>query len=111
MNITDYRKEEYFVVASDIAKHMDFDYTTQKQIEQYLQFSRYYIFSTRKRKTTSILYRFTFPFLMLLYLFLFIIKPIKWLFTGNSNYNSDGRLVKFIHSWNDKIYPEKIRII
>ncbi len=106
----DYVREEYWFVASDIAKNIGLDYTTQKELEKYLQFSRYTVFSYKKKTTTTILWRLTFFPLFLIYLILFCIDPLKWIFTGKSYYYSDGKLVKFLNSWIDKIYLDKTRV-
>lgn len=62
----------------------------------------------KKQNQTKWYWRLTTPFLGIWWLiFVLIILPAKWIFTGNTNFKQNSRLINFNSHWYNKVVGRK----
>ncbi len=100
MRLYNYRKTEYYTIASDIRKvklglTQEQDSKLENILDNYL-ILRY----AKKENKRSPLIRFTIPFYPIAWLLtVLILSPIKWMVTGDYYWKYDSTVVRFLESW------------
>jgi len=104
MDIISWRKVDSHDVRKEIEMRMELSVYQREKIIDCLDTLPYRFVEYKKPKKAPVLFRLTAPFYFIFVIIIHLYRPIKWIFTGNSYFEHDGKLVKFFTAWKEKMF-------
>lgn len=101
MNFSNYRIVRASSLSHVIKEKLTLNSYHRERIEDILE--DYVIMELTKPKKVSFFFRLTIPFYLVFLGTLAVLRPIKWILTGDSCYEHNGRLLTFYRKWNQKL--------
>lgn len=99
MNILNYKRIEYSIIATKIQEHLKLSWDDKVKLESYLRRSDYEIVSFDKPMTCHPVLRFTAILYVIFSIILFISIPLKWIFTGKAKYDHNSLPIRIVKAW------------
>lgn len=99
MNLARYKRAKISEVSKYLERELQLSEYQKDIIYDVIEHMPYYVISYEEKKKYNPLFRLTIPFYVIYFLLLLCVIPFKWLITGKTYYDYNGKFLKLLYKW------------